>query len=95
MTTRACVDACARLDAEATKGTARWMVRSFLATTRTVTDDGRIHSIHAVGVFFRDDADADVVDDERARDARGVMRRARGVDDRCESYVGDERWCRG
>ena len=67
MTTRACVDACARLDAEATKGTARWMVRSFLATTRTVTDDGRIHSIHAVGVFFRDDADADVVDDERAR----------------------------
>ena len=32
-----------------------------------MTDDGRIHSIHAVGVFFRDDADADVVDDERAR----------------------------
>ena len=43
------------------------MVRSFLATPRPVTDDGRIPSIHAVGVFFRDDADADVVDDERAR----------------------------
>jgi len=44
MTTRACVDACARLDAEATKGTARRMARSFLATTRTVTDDGRVHA---------------------------------------------------
>lgn len=53
MTTRACVDACARLDAEATKGTARWMVRSFLATTRTVTDDGCAHSfIHSQSACF-------------------------------------------
>ena len=44
MTTRACVDACARLDAEATKGTARQTSRSSLATTRTVTDDGCTHA---------------------------------------------------
>ena len=34
MTTRACVDACARLDAEATKGTARRLVRPSLRRER-------------------------------------------------------------
>ena len=54
MTTRACVDACARLSAEATKGTyARRAFRSSLATTRTVTDDGCAHSfIHSQSARF-------------------------------------------